>query len=130
MNRLKLTIVTASILILFGCTTTPTGTYQLADAKTGVVVSDVESRVIRADCLVEKNKMMLPIAPQLSDCKSNEANGNVHAFTKAVCRSSIVGQRKNYDAELLKARNEREEVYSICLLKGGLSEIWVATPES
>jgi hypothetical protein len=130
MNHLKLTIAMASFLILFGCNTAPTGAYQLADAKTGVVVSDLESRVIKADCLIEKNKMMLPIAPQLSSCKSKEAKGPLASFMAGACGSDNLRQEKKYNTELLKAKKEREEVYSICLSKGGLSEIWVATPKS
>ena len=130
MNNLKLTIAMASFLILFGCNTAPTGAYQLADAKTGVVVSDLESRVIKTDCLIEKNKMMLPIAPQLSSCKSKEAKGPLESFMAGACGSDNFRQEEKYNSELLKAKNEREEVYSICLLKGGLSEIWVATPKS
>ena len=129
MKYLKAALVTALFLMLFGCAATTTGTYELANAKTGVIVSDVESRIIRANCLVEKNKINLPIPPQLVSCKSEQRNA-LSSFMAGACGSSNLRQQEQYNAVLLKTINEREEVYSICLLKDGLSEIWVVSPQT
>lgn len=123
--KLLLFIVISALSV--GCVTEPTGTYELADAETGVIVSDVAAKMVRANCLVEKNKISLPTQPAERNCKSKGENG-LDSFASGWCTASAVNEQHAYKAELRQARDDRAEVYSLCLLQDGLTEIWVPTP--
>lgn len=110
-----------------GCVTEPTGTYELADAETGVIVSDVAARMVRANCLIEKNKISLPTQPAKRNCKS-KGETPLDSFMSGGCVGAALDEKYAYEAELRQARDDRAEVYSLCLLKDGLTEIWVPTP--
>jgi hypothetical protein len=108
-----------TVIFLTGCAVVPSGTWELADSETGVVVTDVQSRTVRADCLIEKNKIMIPREPGYNNC------GGSSGFIAGACGGGNYNKLQAYKADLHQAKSERYEVYNICLLKSGLSEVWV-----
>ncbi|MDB3933771.1 hypothetical protein N9393_05510 [Luminiphilus sp.] len=127
MPKANLSLLIVMSALSAGCVTEPSGTYELADAETGVIVSNLTARTVRANCLVEKNKISLPEERAKRKCKNKGENG-LDSFASGWCVGAAIDEENAYKAELRQARDDRAEVYSVCLLKNGLTEIWVPTP--
>ena len=120
--------ITLTLALISCVSPPPLGTWVLTNTKTGSAASGDQSRIIRAECLIEKNKITLPI-PREEERQKTSSTGGLGSFMAGASAVSNARQREEDREALAQAKAERSEVYEVCLLKGGLTEIWVPSPQ-
>ena len=127
----RIALILTLLGVISGCASIPNGSMQIADIESGLIITGDEILFVKAECLIEKNKIPIPNAvASIQQCHRSSYDGFASGFAEGLCKGG--NARRQAEANRIRdnAIAERKEVYKACLLLKGYKEIWVADQQT
>ncbi len=122
-NQLPLVILAP---LLLSCVSALDGSYKIFSIETGLIIPEKDAYLVKAECLIEMNKIPIPSSSySASDCS------NLVGFSAGLCSSGNQIRASEARRIVEDAQEQRKTVYDACLLVRGYRESWVVeqTPQ-